>query len=120
MNPEHTKTLFIDIDGTLLKHHGIPNRQSSLEPILLPGVMQKLSEWEEKGYRIILVTARKESERKATIRQLKASYVQYDRLIMGVSRGERIIINDVKPGQEKMGARAINVERNGGLTNIEI
>lgn len=120
MNPDHPKTLFLDIDGTLLKHHGIPNKQSSLEPILLPGVMEKLAEWEEKGYRIILVTARKESEREDTIKQLHVYHIQYDHLIMGISRGERVIINDINPNHKKVAATAINVHRNDGLLDVKI
>lgn len=120
MNPKHPKTLFLDIDGTLFRHHGVPNKQSYFSPVILPGVEEKLAEWEEKGYRIILVTARKESERENTIKQLKDNCIQYDHLIMGVSRGERVVINDFNPNHRKKGASAVNLERNGGLLNVKI
>lgn len=114
------KTIFLDIDGTILYHYGIPNQQAMLGLKILPGVVEKLSEWEENGYRIIIVTSRKESERELTIKQLASIPVQYDHLIMGINRGERIIINDVNPKHRKRGARAINLQRNEGLSNIKL
>lgn len=120
MKTSHPKTLFLDIDGTLIKHHGKANKQTYLEPLLLPGVEQKLAEWEEMGYRIILITARKESERDATIKQLRNINIQYDLLIMGISRGERVIINDIKTDLDTPTAVAINVIRNKGLNDIKL
>jgi uncharacterized HAD superfamily protein len=120
MELEKLKTIFLDIDGTLIYHYGFPRKQSFYEPVLLPGVEEKLNEWEEKGYRIILTTARKESERELTIKQLSRLSIHYDLLIMGLNRGERIIINDMSPNSNELRARAINVKRNKGLNNIEL
>jgi len=120
MKVEGLKTLFIDIDGTLLFHHGVANQQTKFPTIVLPGVVDKFAEWDIKGYRIILVTGRKESERKSTEKQLDDVGIQYDTLLMGISRGDRVIINDTKPGSLDPTAVAICVERNKGLTNIEI
>lgn len=120
MKVEGLKTLFIDIDGTLLHHHGKANQQTKLPAIVLPGVTEKLSEWDIKGYRIILVTGRKESERPDTIKQLAESHIQYDYLIMGISRGDRVIINDMKPDSDSPTAVAINVVRNNGIKDIEL
>ena len=120
MKVEGLKTLFIDIDGTLLHHHGKANQQTKFVPILLPGVVEKLAEWDVKGYRIILVTGRKESEREGTIKQLADVGIQYDHLIMGISRGDRVIINDIKPDSDAPTAVAINLVRNEGMENIEL
>jgi gamma-glutamyl-gamma-aminobutyrate hydrolase PuuD len=120
MKVEGLKTLFIDIDGTLLYHHGVPNKQTLLDAIVLPGVHDKLAEWEGKGYRIILTTGRKESERALTESQLANKGIQYDKLIMGISRGDRVIINDMKPNSDSPTAVAINVTRNEGLLNVEL
>ena len=114
------KTLFIDIDGTLLFHHGIPNKQTLLPAVILPGVLEKLAVWEEKGYRFILITGRKESERKLTEEQLSVAGIQYDKLLMGISRGDRVIINDMKPDSECPTAVAINLKRNEGISDIEL
>lgn len=113
------KVIFLDIDGTIFKHHGIPNKQTYYETILLDGVSEKLEEWDKKGYRIILVTSRKESEREKTIKQLSEFSIQYDNLIMGLNRGERIIINDRNSASKKR-ARVFNIHRNEGLKNIKI
>jgi ribonucleotide monophosphatase NagD (HAD superfamily) len=120
MKIEGLKTLFIDIDGTLLHHHGKANQQTKFSPIVLPGVIEKLADWDVKGYRIILITGRKESEREATVKQLAEVGIQYDHLIMGVSRGDRVIINDMKPNSDLPTAIAINLVRNAGMKNIEI
>jgi histidinol phosphatase-like enzyme len=120
MKVEGLKTLFIDIDGTLLYHNGEANMQTKYSPRLLPGVTEKLAEWEEKGYRVILLTGRKESEREETIKQLSQVGIQYDKLIMGLSRGDRVIINDTKPDSDEPTAVAICVKRNKGISDIEL
>jgi hydroxymethylpyrimidine pyrophosphatase-like HAD family hydrolase len=117
---ENLKTIFLDIDGTLVYHHGIPNKQTKFSPQILPGVLEKLAEWNMKGYYIVLVTGRRESERSATIRQLEEVGVVYDMLITGIGRGQRVLINDLKPDSEDKTAIAINVIRNTGLSNIEL
>lgn len=113
---EMKKTLFIDIDGCLIAHKG----NLTDEPEILPGVTDKLNEWDASGYKIILTTGRKESMRKITEEQLIKVGIFYDQLIMGINRGERIIINDKKPGIEMTVCSAIEVNRNEGLVNIEI
>lgn len=120
MRVEGLKTLFIDIDGTLLHHHGHPGEQTLRPTIILPGVIKKLAEWESKGYRFILVTGRKESEREATEKQLAKAGIQYDQLIMGINRGDRVIINDMKPNSDYPTAVAINLVRNKGIEDIEL
>lgn len=118
MKIEGLKTLFIDIDGTLLFHHGMPGQQTLMDTIILPGVIKKFAEWESKGYKFILVTGRKESERQLTKKQLADAGIQYDQLIMGINRGDRVIINDMKPNSNEPTAIAINVIRNEGIENI--
>lgn len=121
MKIDGLKSVFIDIDGTLLYHHGVANEQTLLETKLLPGVKEKLAEWNGKGYIIVLTTGRRESERKLTVKQLQSSGIQYDHLIMGLGRGSRVLINDIKPNSDNNPtAVAINVERNKGIENIEI
>jgi hydroxymethylpyrimidine pyrophosphatase-like HAD family hydrolase len=114
------KTLFIDIDGLLLKHHGSGNRQSKIAPELLPGVLEKFDEWDRRGYKFILVTGRRESERKATEEQLRFVGIVYDCLIMGVGGGQRVVINDFKLNKIDPTALAICVERNKGITEVEV
>jgi len=114
------KTIFIDIDGVLLRHFGNLSKQITTPLELLPGVIDKLNEWELEGHRIILITGRKESMRKITEDQLFQFGIFYDQLVMGLPRGERIIINDKKPGNEMSTCRAIEIKRNDGIGEIKI
>jgi ribonucleotide monophosphatase NagD (HAD superfamily) len=120
MNIEGLKTLFIDIDGTLIRHYGVPNKQTAFKPKILPGVLEKLGEWNMLGYQIILVTGRRESERSATIKQLESIGIVYDMLITSVTRGQRVLINDFKPDSDDPTAIAICIERNKGLEDIKL
>lgn len=115
------KTIFCDIDGTLIKHTGNVNMQLDLEfKDLLTGTLEKLKEWDKKGYNIILTTGRKESMRRKTIEQLERIGIFYDQLIMGIGGGYRVLINDLKEGSEQPTAIVFNPKRNEGIKDIEI
>ena len=110
------KTIFCDLDGTLVKHNEPAEIQSpDLVLELLEGTIEKLWEWDSQGHRIILTTGRKESMRNATVKQLEEVGIIYDQLIMGFGGGDRILINDRKPNSDRDTAYAINLERNKGL-----
>jgi FMN phosphatase YigB (HAD superfamily) len=114
------KTIFCDIDGTLVKH--VPPNYTSRpnhKMELLDGTLEILIEWDKKGYNIILTTGRKESLRNITEKQLAEVGIFYDQLIMGVGGGPRILINDCKDNGDQF-ALAINIERNKGIKNIQI
>lgn len=115
---DRPKTLLLDIDGVLVKHHGNLSEQILQSPVLLPGVLDKINEWNAKNYYIILITGRKESMRSQTERMLSQLGVFYDQLIMGVTNGQRVIINDLKPNSNEPTALAITVERNQGLEKV--
>jgi FMN phosphatase YigB (HAD superfamily) len=112
------KTIICDIDGTLVRHFP-PFISSRLDTKLelLPGTLEKLSEWDYKGYNIILLTGRRESMREVTEKQLAELGIFYDQLIMGIGGGPRILINDNKPNGVET-AFAINIERNKGINDI--
>jgi len=116
------KTIFCDLDGTLVEHCGDPlaMQNPEYELKLLPGVKESLLEWDKKRYHIVITTGRKESTREATIKQLQKAGILYDQLIMGFGGGDRILINDMKTGSNRNTAYAINLVRNKGLTNIEV
>ena len=120
-NTYKTKTIFCDIDGTLIKHHGSLSKQITHKPEILEGVIEKFDEWDRKCYNIILTTGRKESLRRITENQLAELGLAYDQLIMGIGGGPRILINDMKPHRpEMLTAEAITIERNKGLEDVEI
>ena len=117
-----SKTIFCDLDGTLVKHCGDPclitNPDYELE--VLPGVLDKLREWDMKSYWIVLTTGRKESCREATEKQLQRAGIFYNQLIMGFGGGVRYLINDRKPASSRDTAYSINLNRNEGVKNVEI
>lgn len=115
------KTIFIDIDGCILRHKGDMSIQVlDQDPELLPGVLDKFIEWDRAGYKIILTTGRRESLRSMTENTLKWLGIFYDQLIMGLPRGERIIINDKKPNATDSTAKGISIDRNIGLIDIHV
>ena len=112
-----SKTIFCDIDGTLVKHQErLPPLQQT---IVLDGTADKLIEWVRKVYKLILVTGRRESARKMTEKELAKNGILYDHLIMGAGVGERIIINDKTP-DGKDSCSAINLTRDTGIKTLEI
>lgn len=114
------KTIFLDIDGTLIEHCGEITKQIKGIPNLLEGTLEKLTEWDRKGYNIILTTGRRESTRKETEKQLSELGIFYDQLIMGIGGGPRILVNDKKLNSEKNTAFAINLKRNIGIKTISL
>ena len=115
------KTIFCDIDGTLVVHEN-PSLtcQPTHKPKLIPGVLEKLKEWDMKGYNIVLTTGRKESSRKVTERQLSELGIAYDQMIMGIGGGVRVLINDKKPYAEFETASAINLQRDVGIGSVKV
>lgn len=114
------KTIFIDIDGTIVHHTEEISTQVTGALTLLDGTLDKFKEWDRKGYRIILTTGRRESTRKKTEEQLASLGIFYDQLIMGIGGGVRVLINDKKRGETYDTAFSINLVRNEGIKNIDI
>jgi len=127
-----TKTIFCDIDGTLVRHLGAGltgqiNHNIDDDLFLLPSSIEKLNEWQAKGYTIILTTGRRESQRKQTEEQLTRLGAIWDQLIMGLPNGPRIVINDLKAGVDPdldqdyvKTAQSICLVRNKGIGDVEL
>jgi len=113
-------TIICDIDGTLIEHKGDICKQHIDDLNLLDGTLEKIKEWDRKGYRLILLTGRREGVRKYTEDQLAKAGIFYDLLIMGVGNGKRILINDKKASSEDDTAIAFNLKRNEGIKNVNI
>lgn len=111
------ETIFIDIDGVVLYHHGSLEKQMTMEASVLKGVKEKFDEWDRKGCSIILTTGRRECFRSGTVAQLSELGIIYDFIIMGCGGGRRVIINDKKPDGE-VTALAFSPDRNKGLGNV--
>ena len=107
-------TWLIDVDGTVLAHNG----HLQGEDRLLPGVREF---WRliPDGDVVILLSARKESEREATLARIEAHGLRYNQAIFGLPTGERILINDSKPGG-LVTALAVSVARDAGLEAVGV
>jgi len=115
------KTIFCDIDGTLVKHEApFEAAKPNFKMELLPGTIETLQEWDKAGYNIILTTGRRESMRQETVRQLAEVGIIYDYLLMGIKGGKRYLINDKKTYTQDDYAIAINLERNKGIKDLDI
>lgn len=118
------KTIFCDLDGTLSYYPYSADMgnydfdKQILKP--LPGTLKKLWEWDKAGHVIILTTGRKEGMRESTEKQLREAGILYDKLIMGIGGGVRVLINDLKPSREEDTAIAINLKRDIGVKDVEI
>jgi hypothetical protein len=76
--------------------------------------------WAHKGYTVVLTTGRPESVRDLTDRQIRGAGLYYDHLIMGLPRGPRVVINDVKQNTETATANCVNLLRNEGMKNVDV
>lgn len=118
------KTIFCDIDGTLCYYPYSSEMgdydfdKKVMRP--LPETLKKLWDWDKAGHMIILTTGRKEGMRETTERQLREAGIIYDRLIMGIGGGTRVLINDLKPHRDGDTAIAINLKRDTGVKDVEI
>ena len=113
------KTIFCDIDGTLFQHwnEGL-STQLEDTAVLIPGARKMLDKWQAAGHMIILTTGRRESQRKMTEEQLARNNLYFDKLIMGLPRGTRLVVNDHKAGQLPR-AQAVSVLRNSNLISVD-
>jgi NDP-sugar pyrophosphorylase family protein len=115
---EKPKTIFCDIDGTILKHAHRFSHIGKEDPVELDGVISKFNEWDSKGHKIILTTARKESARYITEKHLSDLGFCWDYLLMGITSGTRILINDKLTESDPDRAKALNLITDGGFTDI--
>lgn len=116
----HIKTVFCDLDGCVFKHHGDIAEILTNPCELLHGAREAFKQWGHKGYTVILTTGRPESMRSLTEQQVRDAGLYYHHLIMGLPRGQRVVINDVKPGRKTETAACVNIARNKGMENVDI
>ena len=84
MSEKFIRTLFVDIDGTLVKYMGGGHRAVvETKHEILPGVFERMRKWEAQGHKIILITGRRESIRRRTESELRRLGVPWDILLMG-------------------------------------
>ena len=101
-------TWIFDVDGTIAEVNQPPYKDDKL----LPGVKEMWSKIPQDDM-IIIMTARHEDVKEKTLEFIDSHGLRYDRVIFGVHHGERIVVNDNKPGGLQT-AIAWNVKRNQG------
>ena len=107
-------TWLLDLDGTILRHNG----HLGSGDVVLPGVKEFWLKIPH-GDSIILLSAREEKYRVSTEAFLIDNDLRFDVLIMGLPKGERILINDKKPGGLQT-AISLNVDRDQGTQGYSI
>lgn len=107
----HRHLWLVDIDGTIIKHNSHLSEQE-----LLPGVTEFWQKIPNEDI-IILLTARSEEYSHKTEQFLTSKNIRFNIVLYDMPTGERILINDIKPKGLNT-ARALNVVRDEGLTNI--
>lgn len=107
-------TWLIDIDGTLMIHNGHKHG----DDVVLDGVKEFFATIPAED-KIILLSARTEDEKEATLNVLNQNGLRYDEVIFGLPTGERILINDAKPSGLKT-ALEVNIKRDVGLSDLKI
>jgi hydroxymethylpyrimidine pyrophosphatase-like HAD family hydrolase len=115
MSEKNVKTIFCDIDGTILRQVDF-NELNENNFEVLPGAREKFREWIEAGHHIVITTARPESLRGVTVRQLGNAGFQFHQLVMGIGREERILINNNSskdPWRDR--ALSVSVRRDDGF-----
>lgn len=112
------KTIFCDIDGTIIRHvHGFSHVGRSPSEAL-EGTINKFNEWDSKGYKIVLTTARKESARYITEKQLSELGFCWDVLVMGMTSGQRVLVNDKLQDKDPDRAMSVNVITDDGFNTV--
>tara|TARA_R100001015_G_C4610410_1_gene165773 strand:- start:231 stop:569 length:339 start_codon:yes stop_codon:yes gene_type:complete len=107
-------TYFVDIDGTIFKYRKFETYESSKAEVI-PSTLEYLIRAKEEGHMVILTTARPEELRIHTVMELNTNNVPYDRLVMGIERGPRYLINDMDPKIKQERAIALNLIRDEGI-----
>lgn len=108
-------SIFIDLDGTLIRHdvsRSLGSGEYGILKELTPSPIMQLNKLYLDGNKIVITSARHESSRNSLERSLSAIGIMYDQLIMGLSGGPRVLVNDSKPSLPGfMTAWSINTAR---------
>ena len=111
---EKKKTYFVDIDGTIFVYRKFED-YTNVPAVAIKSTKQYLQKVRDEGHMIILTTARPDYLRTHTIYELGKNNIPYNRLIMGIERGPRYLINDLSPNEPGERAICYNLKRNEGI-----
>ncbi|AEF86512.1 conserved hypothetical protein [Treponema primitia ZAS-2] len=112
------KTYFIDLDGVLLKNrgkYGLKNWSNSMDPLIEN--ISIVKDLYSKGAQIIITTSREEIYRENINKFFDDNNIKLHGLIMGCNHSCRVIVNDFAPTNPYPSCEAINIKRNGDLSD---
>ncbi|MDP2641553.1 MAG: hypothetical protein Q8P39_03470 [Candidatus Yanofskybacteria bacterium] len=105
-------TIFIDLDGTLLKNSGEYFEPKWGETSAIRENVDAVNALYDSGrVKIIIMTSRREAYRDLTLQQLKREDIKYHDIIFDLFHGKRIIINDYADSNPYKSCDAINIKR---------
>ncbi len=110
-------TIFCDLDGTLIKHVPIPS-ETGEEIKIIDGAIEKLREFREKDYYLVLTTSRPYTKIFGIIEKLKDQGIVFDQIICDLPVGPRHLINDSK--NDEVRAVAHVLKRDEGISSVQI
>ena len=116
---EKNRTIFCDIDGTIFKYRKFEELKTT-KPEFTPHALEKLKRWKRDKCMIVFTTARPEELRDHTVKELLTMNVPWDKLVMGIERGPRYLINDMDPNKPALRAIAYSIERDKGLKRVVV
>ena len=107
------KTLFVDLDGTLVKSSGkyTPPYWGETEGIT-KNINFLNSLYDTGNVYIIITTARSSEAKKVTLEQLQRENIKYDNIIFDLFHANRTIINDYGTSNPYPTCDAVNIVRN--------
>lgn len=109
---DKVETYFIDLDGTLVRHHADPKDYPATAEIL-PGVLDNLLDLKARKCYTVLTTGRSKSDAAPVLKQLKLLGFEFNQCIYDLPTGCRTLVNDrSETGETK--AFAISLTRNRG------
>lgn len=105
-------TLFVDLDGTLVRNSSVHFPPYVGESDALPANADIIRRLQQSGkFEIIITTSRPEKYRKVTEQQLERLGIQCKSLLMGLLHSKRIIINDYSKSNPFKSCDSINLKR---------
>jgi hypothetical protein len=106
-------TLFVDLDGTLVKNSSVHFPPYIGESAPLQSNVDILKHLQSSGkFEIVITTSRPEKYRDATVKQLSDLGIKPRNLLMGLQHSKRIIINDYSKSNPFKSCDSINLKRN--------
>jgi hypothetical protein len=111
------KTYFIDLDGVLLKNkgkYGSKNWDNYCEPI--EENLKVIKHLFDEGAKIVITTSREEKYFEQIKLFLSSNGIKEHAIVTGCTHASRVIINDFAPTNPYPACEAINIPRNGNLS----